>query len=322
MSKCNCESSTSIIEFNPIDHAYQEYKSANEPQFTYNNNDLLIRALYHSNRAKVAERVRDCGHYYRIVRCDTGCKSRFVLIQRCNQANCRHCSRILSAKIKAQYINPVIEYSKKIKDKRYRFAFITLTSHSKPTPQLPKQILRDAKRLFDTLYPGPDQGAFYKLDIGISGNIHLHCIVFGKYVDHKLISDLWKKIHGASIIHIEACYNPAKAANYISKYLVKPALEPNDVTTIEEEDPTESQYFIGLVALLKGTIRTQQYRCTGIFHKLKFKKIKIVNACPICGGKVKFEPPASFDDFPIKDIALYHSLGSDVDPPIKLTVLF
>lgn len=310
-----------IDEPDPVAIQYKEYYERNKPDFESHSNDLLIRCLYDINRAKVSVRVSDCGHYYRIVSCDDGCKSKFVLIQRCNQSQCRYCSRILAAKIRHYYIKPVIAHHKNQKDKRYRFMFLTLTSHKPPTAQLPRQILRDAKKLFDTLYPGPDQGAFFKLDIGPAGNIHLHCIVYGKYVQQDLISQLWKKIHGAQIIHIEACKTPEQAANYCSKYLVKPADNEQQPQPFESIPLEETPYYIGLCALLKGTFRTQQYRCTGIFHKLKFKKIKIVNRCPICGHSVSFSSPIEYlDEIPYK-LALYHSLESDKDPPMQITCI-
>ena len=309
-------------EPDPIAIEYAEYLNGNKPIFEPYSNELLIRALYCSNRTALSIRVSDCGSSYRLVTCDDGCKSKFIMVQRCGSHLCRYCARIYAAKIREYFIKPVIAYHKQSKSKTHRFMFLTLTSNQPTTDKLPRQLLRDAKKLFDMLYPGPDQGAFFKLDIGASGNIHLHCIVYGKYVSQSVISELWQKIHGAKIIHIEQCKTPEQAANYCSKYLVKPVEDDMIPAPFESVNLEETPYFLGLCCLIRGTRRVQQYRASGIFHKLKYKPIKQICTCPICGHKVIFSSPIDYIEEPPIGLALYHSLKSDKDPPMQIDCIF
>lgn len=306
----------------PVALHYEVYYARHKPIFRNDNNHYLISALSYCNREKVSIRVSACGTHYRTVYCNDGCKSKFILVQRCNQNFCRYCSSVYAQRLKKLYIQPVINHHLNNKDKRYRFMFLTLTSSHKPTNDLPRKLLKDARKLFTTLYPGPDQGAVYKLDIGSSGNIHLHCIVYGKYIPQQTISDLWNHIHGSPIVHIEACKSPNQAANYCSKYLSK----TTDIPDIDSmSDPSEyenSAYFIGLCCLLKGTVRTQIYRATGIFFKLRCKRIKLKSLCPICGNKVTFGEPILYEDDPPINLALYRTLEAGEDPPFPIQIIF
>lgn len=57
---------------------------------------------------------------------------------------------------------------------------------------------------------------------------HLHCIITGQYVPHKLLTKLWYKVtNDSTIIDIRIVQNPQKVADYVARYAARPALLSN-----------------------------------------------------------------------------------------------
>jgi hypothetical protein len=83
-----------------------------------------------------------------------------------------------------------------------------------------------------------DTGFILALEIGPSGNIHLHVLVFGEYVPQAFLQSLWSEIVGElAIVHVEAARDRAGALRYVLKYLLKGSgstkPRPQDAAAVE-----------------------------------------------------------------------------------------
>lgn len=65
---------------------------------------------------------------------------------------------------------------------------------------------------------------------------HIHCVVEGKYMQHRKLSELWKKItFGSNIVDIRPVRDPRKAANEVARYASTPA----DISSLSPSDYVE-----------------------------------------------------------------------------------
>ena len=52
---------------------------------------------------------------------------------------------------------------------------------------------------------------------------HLHLVFRGSYIEQKLISAMWDKLHKSQVVFIEAVYKARGGANYLAKYICEQA---------------------------------------------------------------------------------------------------
>lgn len=132
-------------------------------------------------------------------------------------------------------------------DKKRRISFLTLTfkkqelSHS-----YIRRCVKSVRKFVNVFYGkyyhryNRDRGTFTKtksvidcgavavMEVGPSGNLHFHLLVFGYFHPIKFMSQVWKQITGDSYrIDIQAVsvgtrQSPSRAAGYILKYIRKP----------------------------------------------------------------------------------------------------
>lgn len=109
--------------------------------------------------------------------------------------------------------------------------FLTLTLKHSDTP-LTEQIDRLYKCFNDfrrrQVWKDNVRGGCGVLEIKVGKDAlwhpHLHCIVTGRWWEHREISQTWLSITGdSSIVHIKPISNPDDAAHYVGKYVTKPA---------------------------------------------------------------------------------------------------
>lgn len=110
-----------------------------------------------------------------------------------------------------------------------------------------------------------------------NNNLHVHAVCYGHYESYTGMAAAWAKITGDSInVDFDPVSSPARAANYVLKYITKP--------------PQTDSYnrLAAYAAMIKGTRRL---RTGGIFYNaLKpRKREKAAVKCPFCGGELGFK---------------------------------
>jgi len=120
-------------------------------------------------------------------------------------------------------------------------------------------------------------GAIAVPEVGPSGNLHFHCIVYGPVYPQKILSANWRAFTGDSfIVDIRKIRGKRRSvAGYVTKYILKP---------VAGQSP---EFWADLFTMLKGSRRI---KCIGIFYGLKFKNPYRAQKkrCIYCGAELKF----------------------------------
>ena len=130
---------------------------------------------------------------------------------------------------------------------RNQAKMVTLTYHKNQRDHAEakyhlKRFLQEIKR-YDSNYSG-----VWKLEYQERGAIHFHVLLFGPFLDHSYVSQLWTRIaepgnhsHRSAGTEIRSVRNARNCAAYFSKYFSK-IIEPRRDTPGEPRDQTRGLY--------------------------------------------------------------------------------
>jgi hypothetical protein len=107
---------------------------------------------------------------------------------------------------------------------------------------------------------------------GDNDNLHIHALIYGHYIPHKVISKRWLELTGDSfVIDIRTVRSPRKGIGYLLKYVTKPKKTNN---------PLDQAHYLNL---LIGIRRIHTY---GVFYNRFRLRPTTGCPCPLCGGKL------------------------------------
>ncbi len=143
--------------------------------------------------------------------------------ERCWQRICPSCAKAIAERLRLRYagritkvmLSPVSAWTLKM---------LTLTA--KREDDLAAQIAKihkATKKLIRHFWTVKDKraGAFATFEIGPKGgNVHVHCIVYGRYVSQEEISTYWRKLTGNPVVDIRRI-DPSRAVTEGIKYITK-----------------------------------------------------------------------------------------------------
>lgn len=148
-----------------------------------------------------------------------------VLSSACRDRWCVFCARARASEVSEQ----VNDWLNRVKNPRT----LTLTLKSSSAP-LADQIdslyksfraFRKLKEIRSTIKAGI---WFFQItwnDETRQYHPHLHCLIIGKWKPTEFYSVLWSQVtHGSMIVHIRAAKNPRATADYVGRYVARPAL--------------------------------------------------------------------------------------------------
>lgn len=283
--------------------------------------DTIVELLRDCGRDRLADRVNNCGSFISAYYCSAHTDHYGYIVHRCGWRYCPTCSSIKAARLVKKYLNPVISHLKSHPRKNYRLMLLTLTSPKPHNDLSCRRLLSDASILLKHFYGTDGQGSIISLDIGKSGNIHAHAIVYGAYHSQALLSAFWHDLHGAPIVDIREIKSTDHIITHFFKYLFKSI---TDSTTQGDAVPLEDPHpdaLGGLLCFFAGHYRLQSYRVYGIFRSLSANTQKLPLLCPICGSPLIFE---SRNPFSIVDSDWFDILSSSYPdsvvygPPSKI----
>ncbi len=213
----------------------------------------------------------------------------YISRSKCRSRVCEPCARNFGNQFRKK-IRPFID-ALGISDKRYGFKHLTLTFKRSTDPITPAWIagaMKKAARLVRKFYHQKNKagefksGALAVMEMSPDGFFHLHCLVYGPWVNIKNLSQAWLKITGDSYrVDISDAQGrskrypnmtPRQALNEVTKYIRKPVSTP----FLEEM----FQY----ITAIKGRRRIHTW---GIFYNhpnLKPDRNRL--RCPFCGSSV------------------------------------
>lgn len=190
------------------------------------------------------------------------------------------------------------------KDSKRRVSFLTLTFKTRPLTTAHIRSCEKAVRRFVNVFYGRwlhrfnkgtdkftktknriDCGAVAVLEIGKSGNVHFHLLVYGYFHPLKFMSRIWTKITGDSYridirqVSQSTKDSPKYAIEYIMKYMRKP---PTFAAPIQ---------YVNHLELLKGIRRLHTYGA--FYNNPGWKKDREPFECPFTGEKLFYVGPAA-----------------------------
>ena len=266
-------------------------------------------------------RFEDCGKFFFYWQC-THDQKYFRTVSRCRSRVCPECAKIYRHKV----WTPIYDMLKKTharKQPGFRLAMLTLTvTSNRFGGKLPDRnhIARFHKEsaLFFRRYFGRWRGKWGKngkvhedrkhwqgagfiavTEVGFhNNNLHLHAIVWSRYVDQAQLKAGWERITGDSFgVHISEIRTPKGATNYIGSYLQK---------VPDREAYTD---LADLAVMLKGSRRL---RTGGIFFG-RFRMADLMLhelKCPICGRALRSVNRSRIDDWDQVPM-LWHARDAD-----------
>lgn len=149
-----------------------------------------------------------------------------------NQCHCRHCLPCSIAK-RSRLIERLHHH---VTGRESSIRFLTLTMRASPTSLADKlkrlwhcfRMLRQ-RQIWKAGVKGG--AAFVEMKLGANSkawHVHLHCIIEGRWIDHRDISETWHAVTGDSyVVDIRPITSAPGAAAYVAKYATKPC--PNEV---------------------------------------------------------------------------------------------
>jgi hypothetical protein len=222
-----------------------------------------------------ADRFETCGLEWSMIGCKD-CGGIFIGPRRCEVRICEHCAMKWAFKLLQRQL-ALAKVLKPSADGR-RSMMVTVTLYKHPlyglTDNDVDRLFRSFKKLMHTLWPASKGcGAFAVMEIGEGFNLHIHALVYGYYVDKRVLSELWQKFTGDSkIVRIREVKKPNQTIRYLLKYITKP--DPN-------KNPERAARWLSLVT---GRRRVRTY---GTFYgKMKLFLPPKGCPCPLCKGKL------------------------------------
>lgn len=244
-----------------------------------------------------AERWQDCSSRLVVAACEDPAHHRRFRLTRCEQRICPWCARKQAAKEVARLCELIetLQRSRAFdqgrKTNRPSFKMLTLTlvpsgdlradfrKLSWAWKELQKRVgfERDKRaRLF---------GAFSALELGPSGNPHIHVLYWGRFVPKQLLQDTWQAITGTSFVveihQVRGSYRDAarEVAKYVTKVSAYGLRHPNP----DAEPVVPERQLVDLLVSLKGRRRLATH---GIFYGVKLVEPDTLDLCTSCSARM------------------------------------
>lgn len=246
-----------------------------------------------ASRARKKSYRHDCGREVRAIQC-TRCGYRHMIPIGSRDRTCPACAKYFYDRIFHRYRSLV----KGMDEPK----FLTLTW--KPVRHQDPKVIRDIGKAFNRLLHRKPYRKIWKAELATVEckktkegffYYHVHCILDGKYVPQKEISDDWREISGFPIVHIQRIWRTTERAfRYVLKYVLK---------GFNFEDSCDRENF-------KSSMKGVHYvRAYGYLYN--YKTSPHVNfPCPRCGA-VKCWVLLDF----CKTVDLFEGVG--YDPPMN-----
>lgn len=293
-----------------------------------------------SDRRTIAVGLADRGHYREADRfCNCGKRvHKFVsedlgleygIRETCKSRICDRCSESIFRRFRDNGLRIV---SRLPRDPKRRVSFLTLTFKTRPLSKPYIRQCEKAVRTFVNRFYGRwlhrynretgkfrrtsnriDAGAIAVLEIGPSGNVHFHLLVFGYFHPLKFMSKIWTEITGDSYridirqVSQSTRQSPKFAIEYILKYIRKPPTFPEPVQYVDYLD------------LLKGIRRLHTY---GIFYNNPDWKVdRDPFECPFTGSRLIYVGPAAPGETVLNYFTVSDEFGKARAPTVLLNLL-
>jgi len=153
------------------------------------------------NNSNTPQRLRDCGHIGATVRCDKGHEVQ-VFRNHCREYRlCPMCAKRRTKELNRE-LWPLVQHIEQKPVWGYKWRLGTLTT--KPCGSHKEAValaLSAFSKLWRNMLDKTNCAAIRSLEFGPeNGNVHLHFLYYGPYIDQAEVSEEWERLTGAKVM--------------------------------------------------------------------------------------------------------------------------
>lgn len=250
--------------------------------------DLLIKRGY----GPQAERLRECGSILGFWACGACDEPRKLAQTFCDMPKiCPICARIERQQTVAEmkiFIRAI--QSKPVHGHRLRHLVLPIKTSGcdeKSLREAVKRIWTAWRKLWRNNLIAPGAGAKVFVEVGSKhGNVHLHGLFYGKWIDQSYLSELWEKYTGdSSVVYVtQGDKSVAEVVKYVTKGLIHVEGENNDELNELVFNSWRAFYKINR-RMSYGLFRKdclEQWINRPVILPKREKPIESLGECPVC----------------------------------------
>jgi len=225
-----------------------------------------------------AARHRDCHRSWNRWGCSSGCTRKWRVLARCEVRICPTCASRYGAKVAAELKDVLAELraSRRLPvGWRLRLVTLPVRTERGNLAAAVQCALRALPLVWRKVLRCPKAGAVASLEAGAQhGNVHLHLLYLGPWVDQVDLSREWKRLTGSSVVDVREVRDAASGIAEVAKYATAAHLVKN---------PRGVEIAAELEAALHGRRRIRSY---GVFYGRTTDAPEEDNpgtSCDVCG---------------------------------------
>jgi len=240
------------------------------------------------NNSKTHQRLRDCGHIDATVRCHNGHDVQ-VFRNQCREY--RLCPMCASRRSKELFreIWPMIKHIEAKPVRGYKWRFITLTTRTCGNHKDAVALaIKAFTKLWRNMLKRPYVAAVRSLEFGPdTGNVHIHLLYYGPYVNQADLSDTWGNLTGAAVVDVRLAVEKhgslKGAVREVIKYMTNYNKVEDKELLVRCWQAAKGRRLVQRYGLLFG--RQSLERWLGVvLPKRPAERVPDATCCPICGS--------------------------------------
>lgn len=236
----------------------------------FDRQEQLAFALEGIGLERKAIRHRNCNRTWNAWSCTACGEKTYTAIATCDLRVCVSCQRRqgkeLAAKMRAR-----VESLEQRKGWRLRLLTLTIRTEGQEDMERALDLMgRALPKFWRKVLKVDGAGAMFAMEAGeLKGNIHVHGLYWGPWVDQKELSSEWEKLTGGSkVVHVTLARGKGAVAE-VCKYVCHPALRVEIQAHLEKA--------------LQGKRRIRTYGCFYGCEPTPEDERETRRTCPCCG---------------------------------------
>ena len=252
---------------------------------------LTLRERFHSkledSTSKVADRLRGCGQIQATTTCKQGHEVKKYRYQCGEYRLCPMCAKCRSKELQRE-IWPLMKHIEAKPVVGYQWRFITLTTKTNGNQKEAVALALSAfTKLWRNMLKKPYVAGIRSLEFGPdTGNVHIHLLYYGPYVNQGDLSEAWGNLTGAPVVDVRLAIEKhgslKGAVAEVLKYMTNYNKVQDKQLLIKCWKASKGRKLVQRYGLLYGRKSLERWVRVKI-PKLFVPQVQEPSCCPICG---------------------------------------
>jgi len=240
------------------------------------------------NNSKTDQRLRDCGHIDATVRCNNGHQVQIFRNQCREYRLCPACARRRSKELFGD-VWPLINYLEAKPIVGYKWRLITLTTQTCNHKEAVTLAISAFSKLWRNLLKRPYVAGIRSLEFGpISGNVHIHLLYYGPFINQADLSQAWGNLTGAQVVDVRLAGNGGgiglkAAVKEVLKYMTNYNKVEDKELLVQCWLASKGRRLVQRYGLLYGRQSLEDWVGT-VIPKRPAERVPDATSCPVCGS--------------------------------------